>query len=93
MKDWSEQVYQKLEKADFSFWYNEENGEKQNMIEQMKDVNSGIMRNPVISEKEFVETINRMKNNKATGVDNIPAELIKVLLKDYSLFLCFYTTA
>merc|ERR1711895_258605 len=61
MKDWTEQVYQKLQKADFSFWYNEENGEKKKMIEQMKEGNSDIMRDPVISEKEFVETINKMK--------------------------------
>merc|ERR1711970_1297728 len=27
-------------------------------------------------------TINKMKNNKATGIDNIPAELMKVLIKD-----------
>merc|ERR1712121_280788 len=40
------------------------------------------MRDPIITEKEFVDTINKMKNNKATGVDNIPAELMKVLIKD-----------
>merc|ERR1711895_406984 len=55
---------------------------RKKMIEQMKSNNSGIMEDPVINEKEFVETINRMKNNKATGVDNIPAELRKVLIKD-----------
>merc|ERR1711895_242537 len=48
----------------------------------MKSNNSGIMEDPVINEKEFVETINKMKNNKATGIDNIPAELMKVLIKD-----------
>ena len=52
------------------------------MIEEMKNNNSGIMEDPVINEKEFVETINIMKNNKATGIDNIPAELMKVLIKD-----------
>merc|ERR1711888_21710 len=40
------------------------------------------MKDPVINEKEFVETINNMKNKKATGIDNIPAELMKVLIKD-----------
>ena len=64
MNKWSTQVYQKLEKADFSFWYNKENGERQKMIEQMKDINSGIMEDPVIAEKELVDTINKMKNNK-----------------------------
>merc|ERR1712033_89701 len=80
MKEWATQVYQKLEKADFSFWYNEENGERQKMIEQMKDINSGIMEDPVIAE--LVDTINKMKNNKATGVDNVPAEVMKVFIKD-----------
>merc|ERR1712120_18792 len=71
IKDWTEQVYQKLQKADFTFWYNEENGEKKRMMEQMKEGNSDIMRDPIISEKEFVEPMNKMKNNKATGIDNI----------------------
>merc|ERR1711874_275511 len=31
---------------------------------------------------EFTDTINNMKNNRASGVDNIPAELMKVLIKD-----------
>merc|ERR1712050_95748 len=47
--------------------------------------NSGIMENPVITEKEFVDTINNMKNGKATGVDNIPAEVMKALIKDNSI--------
>ena len=44
--------------------------------------NSEIMSVPIITEKEFIETINNMKNNRASGVDNIPAELMKVLIKD-----------
>ena len=80
--DWKEQVYQKLRKADFTFWYEENEGVKAKMIQQMEEENSGIMENPVISEEEFIKTINDMKNNKATGVDNIPAELMKVLIKD-----------
>merc|ERR1712121_153942 len=75
MGEWSTQVYQKLKKADFSFWYDKEKGEKQKMIKQMADGNSGIMKDPVIGEREFVDTIN-MKNNKASGVDNIPAEVM-----------------
>merc|ERR1711895_416471 len=51
------------------------------------------MEDPVISEKEFVDTINRMKNNKATGVDNVPAEVMKVFIKDETvrkyLLKCF----
>ena len=82
LKDWNKQVYQKLQKADFTFWYNEKDGEKTKMIQQMKNESSDIMKDPVITEKEFVDTINKMKNNKATGIDNIPAELMKVLIKD-----------
>ena len=74
--DWTEQVYQKLQKADFSFWYEEREGVKAKMIQQMSEENSGIMEDPVISEEEFIKTINNMKNNKATGIDNIPAELM-----------------
>ena len=40
------------------------------------------METPIISEKEFVDTINDMKNGKASGIDNIPAELMKALIKN-----------
>merc|ERR1712120_96421 len=43
------------------------------------------MEDPIIEEKEFVDTINNMKNGKATGVDNIPAELMKALIKDSTI--------
>merc|ERR1712002_251437 len=82
LTDWKEQVDQKLQKADFTFWYDENDGVKAKMTQEMKNNNSGIMEDPVINEKEFIETINKMKNNKATGIDNIPAELMKVLIKD-----------
>merc|ERR1712215_670826 len=63
------------------------------MIKQMVDGNSGIMEDPIIVEKEFVDTINKMINNKATGVDNIPAEVMKVFIKDETvrkyLLKCF----
>ena len=52
------------------------------MIRLMEEGNPGIMEDPIIEEKEFVDTINNMKNGKATGVDNIPAELMKALIKD-----------
>ena len=52
------------------------------MLNQMTDEDSDIMEDPVIAEKEFVDTINKMKNNKATGVDNIPTEVMKALIKD-----------
>ena len=81
---WTENIYQRLEKTDISFWNGDDNhkGLKQQMEEEMAQGNSEIMSTPIISEKEFVETINNMKNNRASGVDNIPAELMKVLIKD-----------
>ena len=75
MDKWETQVYQRLKKADFSFWNSSEGGEMQRMLELMEIGDSGIMEDPVISEKEFVDTINNMKNGKASGVDNIPAEV------------------
>merc|ERR1712239_109515 len=32
--NWTQQVYQKLERADFTFWYDETNGQKQEMIKK-----------------------------------------------------------
>jgi len=95
---WTENIYQRLEKTDFSFWHgdNGKNGLKQQMDEEMAQGNSEIMDTPIISEKEFVDTINNMKNCKASGIDNIPAELMKVLIKDEEirkyLLKCFNRT-
>merc|ERR1712215_242081 len=85
LETWATQVYQRLSKADFSFWSDSEGGEMQRMIRLMEEGNSGIMEDPIIEEKEFVSTINNMKNGKATGVDNIPAELMKALIKDSTI--------
>ena len=93
LNKWATQVYQRLSKADFSFWNNSEGGEMQRMIELMENGDSGIMEDPIIGEKEFVDTINNMKNGKASGVDNIPAEVMKALIKDTTvreyLLKCF----
>ena len=93
ISNWTKQVYQKLGKADFSFWCDKEHGQKTRMINELAEGNSDIMEDPIISEKEFVDTINNMKNGKATGVDNIPAELMKALIKDSKvreyLLTCF----
>ena len=80
--NWTQQVYQKLERASFTFWDDEKNGQRKEMIKKMEEEGSGIMENPIITEKEFVDTINNMKNGKASGVDNIPAEVMKALIKD-----------
>ena len=79
---WTKQVYQKLEKADFTFWSDKNTGMRQEMEKMMTEEESGIMENPVITEKELIDTVNDMKNNKTSGVDNIPAEVMKALIKD-----------
>ena len=94
-EEWRKSIYQKYEKTDFSFWYGGkgERGLRDIMLEEMKQENSNIMENPSISEEEFIRVINNMKNGKASGVDDIPAELMKHLIKngkirDY-LIKCF----
>merc|ERR1712121_92959 len=62
-----------------------EGGEMQRMIRLMEKGDSGIMEDPIIKEEEFVNTINNMKNGKASGVDNIPAEVMKALIKDKTI--------
>merc|ERR1711874_717679 len=81
---WTENIYQKLRKADFSFWYGSENlqGTRDQMGEELENGNPDIMENPIIEEKEFKDVINDMKNGRASGVDNIPAEAMKALIKD-----------
>merc|ERR1711913_92345 len=81
---WTEHIYQKLEKADFTFWYGSENlkGTKDQMVEDLANGDPDIMENPIIEEKEFKNVINNMKNGRAAGVDNIPAEAMKALIKD-----------
>ena len=82
MENWTKKVYQKLRKTDFSFWTDKESGMKKKMEEMMTEGNSGVMECPAITVKELEDTVNNMKNNKASGVDNIPAEVMKALLKD-----------
>ena len=40
------------------------------------------MKFPQIEEEEIISVIGKMKNGKATGVDGISAELMKLLIKD-----------
>merc|ERR1711874_612189 len=81
---WTTHIYQTLKKADFTFWYGKENqeGVKSQMEKKLEQGDPDIMENPVIEEKEFINTIKNMKNGRASGVDNIPAEVMKVLIRD-----------
>merc|ERR1712055_177776 len=82
MESWTKKVYQKLKKADFSFWTDKVSGMKKEMEELMAGGDPEIMECPDITMEELENTINGMKNNKASGVDNIPAEVMKALMKD-----------
>ena len=54
----------------------------ENMLEEENDPNSGIMKLPIIEEEELVGVIRNIKNGKASGIDDISAELMKFLNKD-----------
>ena len=84
IEGWKNAVYQKDTKTDFSFWYggNGEKGLKKVMEELLEQGESGIMENPTISEEEFAGVIKQMKNGKASGIDDIPTELMKHLIKN-----------
>ena len=55
-------------------------------IKEEKKEGSEIMRFTIIEEKEFIKTINNMKNGKALGIDGISAELMKFLIKDEEIW-------
>merc|ERR1711874_33042 len=54
---WTDNIYQKLKKADFTFWYgsNDQQGIKDQMIDKLEQGDPDIMENPIIEEKEFVD--------------------------------------
>ena len=84
VEGWKENVYQKYERTDFTFWYGDKDTEgwKEKMEKKLQEGDTEIMENPVITEKEFMDVINEMKNGKASGVDEIPAELMKHIVKN-----------
>merc|ERR1711874_355449 len=75
---WKQEIYQKTGRTDFSFWYGTESikGKKEEMEEEEKTENSGIMKLPVRREGEMIYVIKKMKNGKAAGVDGVSAELM-----------------
>merc|ERR1711874_211483 len=80
---WKQDIYQKTRRINLSFWYGTESmkGKKEEMEEEEKTENSGIMKFPVIEEEEMMDLIKKMKNGKAAGVDGISAELMKFITK------------
>ena len=61
MSSWQENIYQKAEKTDFSFWY-KKGGQMEIMKREEKHPHSDIMKLPKIEEVELAEVINNMKN-------------------------------
>ena len=57
-------------------------GKKEEMEEEEKMENSGIMKFPVIEEEEMMDVIKKMKNEKAAGADGISAKLVKFITKN-----------
>ena len=78
---WKNNIYQKAEKTDFSFWYGI-GGQMEVMKKEEENPNSNIMKLPEIEENELTEIINNMKNGKAAGIDGIRSELMKYIIKD-----------
>ena len=86
MDKWKKEIYQKIDRVDFSFWYGTDmlRGKKEEMEQEELQENSGIMEKPII-EEEMMEVIKKMKNGKAAGVDGIRTELIKYITRNDSI--------
>ena len=84
---WKQEIYQKTQRADLTFWYGGEGciGKKREMEEKEKDEDSGIMKEPQMTEKELVTIVNKKRNVKAAGVDGVRAELLKHLIKNKTI--------
>ena len=83
MEAWKEGIYQKTPRIDLTFWYGRKDsrGNKFEMTEEEKEINNKIMKEPVMTEEEMLEIVNRQRNGKAAGVDGIKAEVMKHLIK------------
>ena len=81
---WKRGIYQKNPRIDLTFWYGGENcrGKKFEMTEEEKEINNKIMKEPVMTEEELLEIVNRQRNGKAAGVDGIKAEVMKHMIKN-----------
>ena len=75
MESWRKEIYQKTPRIDLTFWYGGENcrGKKIEMTEEEKEMNNRIMKEPVMTEEELVEIVNKQKNGKEAGIDVIKA--------------------
>ena len=58
---WKQEIYQKTGRINFSFWYGTESmkGKKEEIEEEEKTENSGIMKFPVIEEEEMMDVIKK----------------------------------
>jgi len=54
-------------------------------MEEEKQENSGIMKEPKMREKELVIIVSVQKNDKAAGVNEVRSELLKSLIKNSTI--------
>ena len=61
MEACKKEIYQKNPRIDLTFWYGGENsrGKKFEMTEEEKEVNNKIMKEPIMTEEELLEIVNR----------------------------------
>ena len=52
------------------------------MTEEEKEMNNKIMKEPVMTEEELVEIVNKQRNGKAAGIDGVKAEVMKHMIKN-----------
>merc|ERR1712055_1212933 len=84
IEEWNQEIYQKTERVDLTFWFGGENciGKKKEMEVEERQEDSGIMKEPKMTEKELVTIVNGQKNGKVAGVDGVRAKLLKSLIKN-----------
>ena len=51
------------------------------MTEEEKEIGNKIMKEPVMTEEELVEIINKQRNGKSAGLDGIKTEMMKYMIK------------
>ena len=85
--EWKKKIYQKTERIDFSFWHGQEGlkGKKEEMEEEEKEGDNGIMELPIMKEKDLVDIVRKTKNGKAAGIDGVRAELMKHIVKNEAI--------
>ena len=56
-------------------------GKKSEMLEEEKEIDNRIMREPAMKEEDLIRIVNKQRNGKAAGVDGVKAEVMKHMIK------------